>query len=516
MVRYGYAILAVVVAFGAAFALRAFDLEGFLFVIAVAAAVWFGGRGPGVLAIALSLLVLHYAFIAPFNTGSMLPGYAYVILFTVLAVLVTVLSEARHRAEHSLLQARDELEAKVDERTADLQRSNEQLRYEVAERKKAEHAIRRQAELLSLAHDAVIVRDYDSPVITYWNRGAQETYGWTAEEALGRITHELLQTTFPVPLDVIQAVTCEQGRWEGELAHVRRDGTAIVVASRWSLQRDERGAPIAILEINRDITDRKRAEEELRIAEAELAHVTRVTTLGEVTASLAHEVNQPLTAIVNNASACLALLPDGRDDLDEVREIVTDIMSDADRASVIVERVRGLAKKSSSERMPVQLDDVVQDVVALTASESPARRVTIRTAVPADPSSRPTACSSRVLLNLVVNGMDAMGTMHEQARLLEIRRRRDAGRTSCRHHRCAGSRHRQVEQMVRLFPGVLHDKAAGMGMGLAISRSIIAAHGGRVWAERIRARGDVLHQSACSPDPGRTADTGPTHRLRRR
>ena len=340
MVRYGYAILFVVIALGAALALRSFDLEGFLFVIAVAVSVWFGGRGPAVLAIVLSIVVLDYFFVLPSDTWAILPSHgAYFVVFLVLAILISALSDSRHRTELSLVQARNELELKVQERTAELQRSNEHLRTEVAERQQAEDKIRKQAELLSLAHDAVIVRGHDSRV-TFWNRGAEETYGWTAEEALGKVTHELLQTTFPVAQEAIQAATYEHGRWEGELAHVRRDGNAIVVASRWSLQRDERGAPSAILEINRDITDRKRAEEALRSAEAELAHVTRVTTLGEVTASFAHEVNQPLAAIVNNANACLGLLPNGRPDLDEVREALADIVSDADRASAIIERVR--------------------------------------------------------------------------------------------------------------------------------------------------------------------------------
>ena len=175
IVRYGYAVLVVVVALGVAVALHSFDLEGFLFVIAVAVAVWIGGRGPGVVAVVLSVVVLHYVFIAPERTGSMLPLYGYFVVFSVLTALITALSEARHRAERSLLQARDDLERKVQDRTAE---------------------IRRQAELLRLAHDAVIVRDPDDR-ITFWNRGAEETYGWTAEEARGHVIHDLLHTTFP-------------------------------------------------------------------------------------------------------------------------------------------------------------------------------------------------------------------------------------------------------------------------------------------------------------------------------
>ena len=180
---------------------------------------------------------------------------------------------------------------------------------DVTESKAAEEEVRKQAELLSLAHDAILVRDLESRVV-FWNQGAENTYGWTAKEAIGRVTHELLQTRFPVSLEAVDVALQEQGEWEGELTHITRKGTAIVVTSRQSLRRDERGAVAAILEINRDITERKRAEEALRKAQAELAHVTRVMTLGELTASIAHEVNQPLSGIVHQRQ-CLPALAGG-------------------------------------------------------------------------------------------------------------------------------------------------------------------------------------------------------------
>ncbi|HET7213102.1 MAG TPA: PAS domain S-box protein, partial [Terriglobia bacterium] len=138
---------------------------------------------------------------------------------------------------------------------------------DIHERKQIEDELRKQAVLLNLAHDAILVSDLQSK-ISFWNRGAEETYGWSATEGVGRNASELLHTQFPVPLPEIQAMVQQQGEWEGELKHRTRDGRTIVVASRWSLQRDHHGAPASILEINRDITERKRLEEELRARQA--------------------------------------------------------------------------------------------------------------------------------------------------------------------------------------------------------------------------------------------------------
>ena len=139
-----------------------------------------------------------------------------------------------------------------------------------------EAALREQANLLNLTHDSIFVRDADD-VITYWNRGAEELYGWTAEKAVGRVSHQLTQTVFPGPIDEIRAQLLRNGRWEGELVHTKADGTKLVVASRWSLQRDERQRPVAILETNNDITERKRAEAELRESERRYRYIFQST-----------------------------------------------------------------------------------------------------------------------------------------------------------------------------------------------------------------------------------------------
>ena len=264
--------------------------------------------GPGLLAVALSTLLVGYYF-AP---GTQMPTLSvdnrpFILLFSLSALLACWISVQRRRAEKALEEARDELEARVEERTSDLRRATEGLQAEIAERKRGEEVLRERANLLDLTHDTVFVRD-NNDVITFWNRGAEKLYGWTKDEAIGQVSHHLMQTIFPVPLEEISAELNSTGRWEAELIHTRRDGTQVVVASRWALQLDEGGKPIAILETNNDITERKRAEEALHKAQAELAHVTRVATLGEMTASIAHEVNQPLAAVVTNANACLRWL----------------------------------------------------------------------------------------------------------------------------------------------------------------------------------------------------------------
>lgn len=136
----------------------------------------------------------------------------------------------------------------------------------------SEIASRERASLLDVAHEAIFVRDLDE-AITYWNRGAEEQYGWTSEQALGKISHQLLHTVFPAPLEAIKDQLVSTGRWEGELVHTKRDGSTVVVASRWSLQKDGRGRPLATLETNNDITQHKRADAELRASERKYRNI---------------------------------------------------------------------------------------------------------------------------------------------------------------------------------------------------------------------------------------------------
>jgi PAS domain S-box-containing protein len=356
------------------------------------------------------------------------------------------------------------------------------LQAEVAERKRGEEALRERANLLDLTHDTIFVRDIND-VITFWNRAAEKLYGWTREEAVGQVSHHLTQTIFPAPLEEITAELNSTGRWEGELIHTRRDGTQVVVASRWALQLDEQGKPIAVLETNNNITERKRAEEALHKAQVELAHVTRVATLGEMTASISHEVNQPLAAVVTNANACLRWLARQSPDLDEARAAVERIVRDGSRASEVIGRIRALVKKSPPRQDRLSINDIILEVIALARSEMHMNRVSLQTQL-AD--SLPLVLADRVqlqqvVLNLIVNGIEAMNRSSEGKRELGISTEGDGSSGVLIAVRDSGVG-LNPENLEHLFDPFYTTKPDGMGMGLAISRSIIEAHGGRLWA----------------------------------
>jgi two-component system, LuxR family, sensor kinase FixL len=506
VLRYGLALSSVAVAVIVTYLLRADVLISPLFFLAILVSAWFGGFGPGLVAATLATLAIDYFFLHKMNTVRIdLTDVPKILVFFVSALLVSSWSAAKSRAETLLRRTRDELETKVQERTADLKGSNEQLQAEIAERQRVEEVLREQASLLDLTHDTVFVRDMND-VITYWNRGAEELYGWKREEAIGKVTHQLLQTIFPAPLEEITAILLGTGRWEGELIHTKRDATQVTVASRWSLQQDERGRPVATLETNNDSSERKQAEEALRKSQDELAHVTRVMTMGELASSIAHEVNQPLSAVVTNGNASLRWLAGQPPNLDEARECLRRIIRDGNRASEVIARIRALAKKSSLEKASLNLNETIQEVLALTSNEARKSRVWLRTELAAGlpPVRGDRVQLQQVILNLVVNGIEAMKGVTDRPRELLIKSDQYESDKVLVAVQDTGIG-LDPESLDRIFKAFYTTKPEGMGMGLSISRSIIEAHGGSLWARHNDGFGATF-QFALPTDDGKQHD----------
>lgn len=487
----------------------------------------------------------------------------------------------------------------------------------VLQNKTAEQSLREQANLLNVTHDAIIVRGQDD-LVRYWNRGAEQLYGWTAEEAIGQPSHVLLHTVFPLPLPEINSILHTTGKWEGELIHVKRDGTRVCVASRWSLQRDERGGPMAVLETNNDVSERqraesalrrseahlaqaqelsltgsfgwqpatgnilwsaqtyrifeydpvskptadmiierthpadrayvghilrhagegpktweakhrllfpdgrikfvsvlahsepgddgdlefvgaimdvtaaRRAEDDLRQAQANLAHANRVSTLGEMTASIAHEVSQPVAAIVASAGAASRWLTAGN--ITEVQDSLSRITRDGHRAADVISRIRAMAMKQPPRTDHLNINEAIGEVLTLARGEAERSRAEIRTSLGAGlPSvSADKVQIQQVLLNLVVNAFEAMHGEGTGPRELVVASFLDDANGVVVSVRDSGPGLNE-EQLSKVFDAFYTTKSSGIGMGLAICRSIIEAHDGRLWAERAEPRGAVFH-----------------------
>jgi signal transduction histidine kinase len=231
-----------------------------------------------------------------------------------------------------------------------------------------------------------------------------------------------------------------------------------------------------------DVTERRLSEEALNKARSELAHVARVTTLGVLTASIAHEVNQPLSGIVTNASTCLRMLAADPPNVDGARETARRTIRDATRASEVITRLRALFGKQDSTTEPVDLNEAVREVIALSRSELQRNRVILREELAEDlPSIHGDRVQlQQVILNLLLNASDAMSGLEGRPRQLVIGTLREEGDRVCFSVRDAGAGV-DPQAVDKLFEPFYTTKKEGMGIGLPVSRSIIENHGGRLW-----------------------------------
>jgi signal transduction histidine kinase len=257
------------------------------------------------------------------------------------------------------------------------------------------------------------------------------------------------------------------------------------------------GDLVEIIGTTVDITARKRAEEErvrLYQLEADLAHINRVSMMGELTASIAHEVNQPLSGVVSNGSACLRWLAGDTPNLEEAREAARRIVRDGKRAAEIIARIRALTKRSAEVREKLDLNETIREVLPLVGDQARKKGVTIHTSFAEEilPVVGDRVQLQQVILNLVINGLEAMSTITDRERELVITSR-NADQDQVEVTIQDSGIGLDPDQSAKIFDAFYTTKTTGMGMGLSISRSILQAHGGRLWATANDGPGATFH-----------------------
>jgi PAS domain S-box-containing protein len=410
---------------------------------------------------------------------------------------------------------------------------------QLSERKRMEGELKRHSELLDLA--PVLVLDMDGR-ITLWNTGAEEMYGWNAEETIGSISHDLLKTEIPMPMEEIMAELMKGGHWRGELSHTKHDGSHIIVSSHWILQKDGQGKPVAILEVNNDITDRKRAEEELRRARDELEQRVRERTAelsdakenlevineelqveisehekteknlmaakeaaeaaveakAAFLANMSHELRTPLNAVIGYSSILLDdnLTSEQKENIESIRnggEALLAIISD------ILEFSRAEKEKIILENQPFHLKHCIEEsleMVAVNASQKGLNLTyTINYGTPDTIIGDPGRLR-QILVNLLSNSVKFTDTgdisVSVTAAALEDNKRqitfavKDTG---------IGMPRDKMDRLFQPFTQleyVISRKRDGAGLGLAICKKHVELMGGEIWAESEEGKGSTF------------------------
>ena len=387
----------------------------------------------------------------------------------------------RQQAQAALRGMNAELERRVALRTAELQE-------EVAQRKRSEQALRESAAqlrtLVETAVDGVVLIDARGAVLIF-NPACEKLFGYSVAEVVGENVKMLMPEPYRREHDryIANYRDTRQPRIIGigrDVVARRKDGSTFPISL--SVGEAKQQGESVFVGIIHDLTSRKRTESELEQARTELARVARVTTLGELTAAIAHEVNQPLTGLVNSGNACLQWLAGETPNLEAARQSVERMMKAGNLAGEVISRIRSLVGKSPPQRDRLDINDTVTEVVALIGGEVRRNRISLQTKL----SDVPLVLGDRiqlqqVILNLILNAMEAMSGICGSLRELSISSVKDGSDGVLVAVRDSGVGLDRTA-LDRLFEAFYTTKTHGMGMGLAVSRTIIEAHGGRLWA----------------------------------
>jgi PAS domain S-box-containing protein len=458
---YGLAVLSIGVAVGTLLLFEQLGWRspsGMLLLTVVGMNTWYGQRGPGLFSIILGSFCMDYFLLEPRYTVHVARSdIAYVLSFFLLATLILWFSTVRRRVEEDLRNTRDKLRIEVEERSS----------------------------LLDLTHDSIFVRDMDF-VITYWNRGAEEFYGWTQTDAIGKRSDELLHSAFPKLVE-IRAQLLETDQWEGELTRTKADGHEVTIASRWSLRRDHQGRPVAILETSNDITARKRWEEEIQGLNQELAQrsIALEASNKELEAfaySISHDLRAPLR---HTAGFAELLRKNAAASLNEKSQrYLTMILEAANQMGSLIDDLLAFSRISRAEarKSLVDLGQIVQEVVADVRQDTKERNIIWKI----DPL--PACYGDRSMLrlafvNLISNAVKFTGT-RPRAEIEIGCTGQDRDVVLFVRDNGVGFDMKYSNKLFGVFQR-LHPQEAfeGTGIGLATIQRIVHRHGGRVWAE---------------------------------